>query len=87
MRLALQVSANAQHTVVIGAFDGALKLKLAAPPVEGKANAALIRFMATALSVPRGAVHITHGLSNKHKRVEVASATLTPADVARLLTP
>ncbi|MBC7456615.1 MAG: DUF167 domain-containing protein [Massilia sp.] len=43
VRLALQISANAEHTVVIGVFDGALKLKLAAPPVEGKANAALIQ--------------------------------------------
>ena len=87
VRLALQISANAKHTVVIGVFDDAVKLKLAAPPVDGKANAALIQFLAAALSVPRSDVRITHGLSNKRKRVEVRSATLTPADVCRLLVP
>lgn len=86
VRLAVQITPNAKKTVVIGVLDDALKLKLQAQPIEGKANEALIKFLATALSVRQSAVTITHGHTNKRKLVEVISA-LTPADVARLLTP
>lgn len=87
VRLAVQITPNAKKTVVIGILDDALKLKLAAQPIEGKANEALVKFLATALSVPRSAVTITHGLANKRKLIEVASNTLTPDDVTRLLAP
>ena len=87
VRLALQVMPNATKTVVIGILDDVLKLKLQAQPIEGKANEALVKFLAAALSVPRRAVTITHGVSNKRKLIEVASAALTPADVTRLLAP
>jgi len=85
LRLALQISANARKTEVIGVQDGALKLKLAAQPVDGKANEALIKYLSKALGVPRSALTITHGQSNKKKLIDVASTTLTPADAERLL--
>jgi uncharacterized protein (TIGR00251 family) len=87
VRLAVQITPNAKKTVVIGVLDDALKLKLQAQPIEGKANEALIKFLAAALSVRQSAVTITHGHTNKRKLIEVTSATLTPADVARLLAP
>jgi uncharacterized protein (TIGR00251 family) len=87
VRLAVQITPNAKKTVVIGVLDDALKLKLQAQPIEGKANEALIKFLACALSVRQSAVTITHGHTNKRKLLEVTSATLTPADVARLLAP
>jgi uncharacterized protein YggU (UPF0235/DUF167 family) len=65
----------------------ALKLKLQAQPIEGKANEALVNYLAMVLSVPRSAVTITHGHANKRKLVEVRSATLTPDDAVRLLAP
>ena len=87
VRLAVQVTPNAKKTEVIGVLDDALKLKLQAPPVEGKANEALIKYLAAALSVPRSAVTITHGLTNKRKLIEVKSAVLTVEEVERLLAP
>ncbi|MES2300255.1 MAG: DUF167 domain-containing protein [Pseudomonadota bacterium] len=87
VRLAVQIQPNAKKTEVIGVLDDALKLKLHAQPIEGKANDALVRYLADILSVPRSAVTITHGLSNKRKLIEVASARLTPQDVERLLLP
>ena len=86
VRLAVQITPNAKKTEVVGVLDEALKLKLQAQPIEGKANEALVKFLAKALGVPRSAVAITHGLTSKRKLVEVASGTLTPADVERLLT-
>jgi uncharacterized protein (TIGR00251 family) len=87
VRIAVQITPNAKKTEVIGVLDDALKLKLQAQPIEGKANEALVRFLAGALAVPRSAVTITHGQTNKRKLIEVASAALTPEAVERLLLP
>ena len=83
----MQITPNAKKTEVVGVLDAALKLKLQAQPIEGKANEALVKFLAKALGVPRSAVAITHGLTNKRKLVEVAWPALTPAEVERLLAP
>lgn len=87
VRIAVQITPNAKKTEVIGVLDDALKLKLQAQPIEGKANEALVKYLAGVLSVPKSAVTITHGQTNKRKLVEVASATLTVEDVERLLAP
>lgn len=85
VRLAVQITPNAKKTEVIGVLDDALKLKLQAQPIEGKANEALIRFLAGALAVPRSAITITHGHTSKRKLLEVAASRLTPEAVARAL--
>jgi uncharacterized protein (TIGR00251 family) len=85
VRLAVRITPNAKKTEVIGVLDDALKLKLQAQPIEGKANEALVKFLAAALDVPRSAVSITHGLTSKKKLIEVVSATLTPEQVAQRL--
>ena len=87
VRLALQITPNAKQTEVLGVLDDALKLKLQAQPIEGKANDALVRYLAKVLSVPRAAVVITHGLSSKRKLIEIRVAGLTPASVEQLLRP
>jgi uncharacterized protein (TIGR00251 family) len=87
VRIAVQITPNARKTEVIGVQGDALKLKLQAQPIEGKANEALIKYLAKVLSVPRSAVTITHGHTNKKKLVEVVSATLTPEEVERVLVP
>jgi uncharacterized protein (TIGR00251 family) len=87
VRIAVQITPNAKKTEVVGVIDTALKLKLQAQPVEGKANEALVKYLAKALSVPRSAVTITHGHTNKMKLVEVLSAALTPEVVEQLLAP
>jgi uncharacterized protein (TIGR00251 family) len=87
VRIAVQITPNAKKTEVIGVLDDALKLKLQAQPIEGKANEALVKFLAAALSVPKGAVTITHGHTNKRKLIEIRSAALTVEDVERLLAP
>jgi uncharacterized protein len=85
VRLAVQITPNAKKTEVVGVLDDALKLKLQAQPIEGRANEALVKFLAGVLSVPRSAVAITHGQTNKRKLVEVASKSLTPEQVEQLL--
>ncbi len=85
IRLAVQITPNAKKTEVIGVLDDALKLKLQAQPIDGKANDALIRYLAAVLKLPRSAITITHGLSNKKKLLEIKTASLTPADLEKLL--
>ncbi|MGZ8290256.1 MAG: DUF167 domain-containing protein [Telluria sp.] len=85
VRLAVQITPNAKKTEVIGVLDEALKLKLQAQPIEGKANEALVRYLAGVLAVPRSAVVITHGLTSKRKLIEVKSGTLTVDVVEKLL--
>lgn len=87
VRLALQVAPNAKKTEAAGVLDDALKIRLQAQPIEGRANEALVRYLADALSVPRGAVTITHGQANKRKLVEVRAPGLTPAQAESLLWP
>jgi uncharacterized protein (TIGR00251 family) len=79
VRLAVHLMPNAKKTEVVGLLDDMLKIRLRAAPVEGKANEALIRFLAETLDVPRSAVTIKLGQLNKNKVLEIRSARLTPA--------
>jgi hypothetical protein len=71
--LSLHVQPGAKRTDVVGEHGGALKLRLAAPPVDGKANAELIRFLADAFGVPAKNVQLLRGATSRTKllRVEV----------------
>lgn len=68
-----------------GEHGGALKMRLTAPPVEGRANEALRRLLAERLNVPLGAVRIVAGEANRTKRVSVAG--VSPAQVLALCAP
>lgn len=71
VRFAVRVSPRASREAIAGVHDGALKVALTAPPVEGAANAALIALLAKALGVPKRSVRIVSGESSRQKRVEV----------------
>lgn len=71
VELALLVQPRASRTRVVGEHDGLLKLQLAAPPVDGEANAALLEFLARRLAVPRRQLELTAGEASRRKRVVV----------------
>lgn len=85
VRIAVQVSPNAQRSQVQGVLGDTLKIRLQAQPVDGKANEALVKFLAGLLGVSRSSVTITHGHTNPRKLLAVAAATLTPETAQRLL--
>ena len=62
---------RASRSEIVCEHDGALRVRLAAPPVDGAANDELIRILARALGVPRSSVAIISGTTSKHKRVAV----------------
>ncbi len=71
VRFELRVSPRANRDAIGGVHGGALRVKVKAPPVDGKANAAIVKQLAKALRVPKRAVRIISGESSKTKRVEV----------------
>lgn len=75
VRLDIRVIPRASRTVVAGERDGALLIRLAAPPVDGAANDALIAFLAKALDVPRRQVVLVHGDTARQKTVDVTGVT------------
>jgi len=72
VRLVVHVVPRAKRTEVAGRHGDALKIKLKAPPVDGAANAELVRFVAEQLGVRLAAVTITSGLTSRRKIVVVA---------------
>ncbi len=77
--LELHVQPGARVTAPQGEHGGALKLKLAAPPVDGKANTELQRFLARALGVARADIELVAGQTSRQKRIWVKAAI--PAQV------
>jgi uncharacterized protein len=69
--LAIRVIPRAGKTHVAGIRDGALLVRVSAPPVEGAANDALLEFLADELRVPRRSVRLTGGNRSRRKRVLV----------------
>jgi uncharacterized protein (TIGR00251 family) len=76
--LQIQAQPGAKRTEVAGLYGDCLKLRLASPPVDGKANGCLIEFLAERLGVKRAQVTITRGLSSRRKNVFVAMAGFQP---------
>jgi uncharacterized protein (TIGR00251 family) len=69
---AVKIHPRARKNGITGELDGALKIALMAPPVEGKANAACIEFLAKLLKVPRASVTIASGESSRRKVIRVS---------------
>lgn len=69
--LSLHIQPGASRTEAAGQHGEALKLRLAAPPVDGKANAGLIAFLADTLDCPKSAVELVAGSSSRQKRVRI----------------
>lgn len=73
--LSLHIQPGAKKTEVAGPHGDALKIRLAAPPVDGKANAALTAYVAEKVGVGRTAVELVSGQTSRAKRVRIADTT------------
>ena len=72
---AVKVQPNASKTGVAGREGEFLKIRLAAPPVDGKANEELIEFLARRLAIPRSCVQIRSGASSRRKLIRVSGCS------------
>jgi uncharacterized protein (TIGR00251 family) len=69
---AVKIHPRARKNAITGEFGGALKLSLASPPVDGRANQACVEFFAKLLMVPRSSVTIASGQTSRRKVIRVA---------------
>jgi uncharacterized protein len=82
-RLALRVQPRASRNAIVGPHGQSIRIRLAAPPVDGAANKALVSFLVERLGVSPAAVELVRGHGSRDKVVEVTG--LAPEDVARRL--
>ena len=80
---AVRVQPRASRDEVVGEMEGALKVRLQAPAIEGRANEALIEYLAALLKRPKAAVRILGGERSRTKRIAVHGATA--AEILSLL--
>ncbi len=78
-----RIQPRASNDEVVGEIAGAIKIRLRAPAVEGRANEALIEYLAQLLKTPKAAVRILSGDTSRIKRVEIRG--VTKQQIAQLL--
>ena len=81
--LRVHVVPNAKVDSVVGMHGGAVKIKLRAPAVEGKANAALVRFLAEQMKLPRSTIVLKRGEKSRDKVIQIHG--LSEEDLQRCL--
>jgi uncharacterized protein (TIGR00251 family) len=83
--LSVRVHPGAKRNAITGTHDGALKISLTTPPTDGRANAALIAFLAERLNIPRLSIELISGATSRSKTLRLTGVTDAEAE-ARLLT-
>lgn len=81
LRVEIKVQPRSSRNQVAGETEGALKIKLTAPPVDGEANQSLVEFLASTLKVPKNRINLVRGETSRHKLVEIQG--ITPEEFLR----
>jgi uncharacterized protein (TIGR00251 family) len=74
--ISLYVQPNAPKSEIIGEYNGTLKIKIKAPPIEGRANDAIIEFFSDILKIPKSRFEILRGDQSRHKVLLVRDASI-----------
>ena len=82
--LTLHVQPGAKRSEIAGLHGDALKVRLATPPIEGRANDALLRYLAKLFVVPQRNVKLLRGAQSRHKMVKVSGSTVAPQELPGL---
>jgi uncharacterized protein (TIGR00251 family) len=83
--LEVRVQPRASRSELAGLHGDRVRVRLQAPPVDGRANAALVEFLAEAFGVPRARVTIEHGLAGRDKRVRIRDAGTVAVQIKALI--
>jgi len=73
--LPVRVHPGAKRNAIAGTHDGALKISLTTPPTDGRANAALIEFLAKRLNIPRARITLLTGAASRSKTLRITGLT------------
>ncbi|KTD60028.1 DUF167 domain-containing protein [Legionella shakespearei] len=74
----IYVQPGAKSTEIVGIHDGALKIRLNAPPIDGRANDALQKFLAKQFHVPASKVQLMHGEKSRKKKFVIFGTEVDP---------
>lgn len=80
--LNVYIQPNAPRDDYAGIFNNCIKLKIKAPPVEGKANQELLRFIGKTFAVPQSSVRILQGEGSRYKKIEILNPAVLPEWIA-----
>ncbi len=80
-KISVHAHPGARRNEITGLREGVWELKVAAPPVDGKANVKLVKYLAEVLDVPKSAIIILSGESGRKKVIEIHG--LTPEEITR----
>lgn len=72
------IQTRSKKTEIVGVQDNCLKIRIKAMPIDGKANAELIKFLANSFGVSQSKIEILHGVSSKRKQVTIHEPTKFP---------
>jgi len=81
----VQVTPNARRSEVTGLVENMVRIRLQAPPVDGKANDALLRFLADQLHLPKRALTLVNGHTSRCKVVEIEAGERSSAELMQIL--
>jgi len=79
--LSLHVQPGAKRSEIAGLHGEALKIRLAAPPIEGRANEALLKFIATLFEVPLRQVELKQGNHSRQKVLQIRGSSIVPESI------
>ncbi len=81
LTLTLHIQPGAKRSEIAGLHGDALKIRLAAPPIEGRANEALLKFIALLFDVPVRQVELKQGGQSRHKVIQVQGSKIVPESI------
>ena len=84
--LNLYIQPKASRDQIVGLHGDELKIAITAPPIDGKANAHLIKYLAKCFKVPKSQIQILKGELGRHKQIKVFTPTVLPNEISHLLT-
>lgn len=83
--LQLYIQPKASRDQIVGLHGEEIKIAITAPPVDGKANAHLTKYLSKAFKVPKGDIEILKGQMGRHKQVKITTPKLIPIEIQNLL--
>ncbi len=81
LTLTLHIQPGAKRSEIAGLHGEALKIRLAAPPIDGRANEALLKFIAQLFEVPLRQVELKQGGQSRHKVIQVQGSKIAPESI------
>ncbi|MGC6404947.1 DUF167 family protein YggU [Bisgaard Taxon 45] len=85
LRLRIFLQPKASKDQIVGLHDNELKITITAPPIDGQANAHLLKFLSKTFKVPKSSIVLEKGELNRHKQIMIPNPKIIPEEIIALL--